>query len=68
MPEQPNYKKNKETGEYEKLKITVKPSVELIMPDQSVYPGKMKEIDEKIVEIIGLQADQFLNWPTALDW
>lgn len=35
------------------------PGVELIMPDGKVFPGKLKETNEKIVEIIGLDADQF---------
>lgn len=35
------------------------PSVELIMPDGRVFPGKLKETNEKIMEIIGLDADQF---------
>lgn len=33
--------------------------VELIMPDGTVFQGKMKETNEKIVEIIGLEAEQF---------
>lgn len=35
------------------------PGVELIMPDGKVFPGKLKETNEKIMEIIGLDADQF---------
>ena len=35
------------------------PGVELTMPDGSVFPGKLKETNEKIMEIIGLDADQF---------
>lgn len=35
------------------------PGVELIMPDGRVFPGKLKETNEKIMEIIGLDADQF---------
>lgn len=35
------------------------PGVELIMPDGKGFPGKLKETNEKIVEIIGLDADQF---------
>lgn len=35
------------------------PGVELTMPDGRVYPGKLKETNEKIIEIIGLDADQF---------
>lgn len=35
------------------------PGVELIMPDGKVFPGKLKETNEKIIEIIGLDADQF---------
>ena len=35
------------------------PKVELILPDGNVYRGKKRETDQKIVEIIGLDADQF---------
>lgn len=35
------------------------PSVELTMPDGRVFPGKLKETNEKIIEIIGLDVDQF---------
>lgn len=35
------------------------PGVELIMPDGRVFPGKLKETNEKIIEIIGLDVDQF---------
>lgn len=58
-PEQPNYKKNKDTGEYEQRKTNISPNVELIMPDGVAYPGKMKEINSKIIELIGLNAEQF---------
>ena len=58
-PEQPNYKKNKETGEYELRKTNISPNVELIMPDGTAYPGKIKEINNKIIELIGLNAEQF---------
>lgn len=58
-PEQPNYKKNKETGEYELRKTNVSPNVELIMPDGTMYLGKIKEINNKIIELIGLNAEQF---------
>ena len=33
--------------------------VELILPDGNVYRGKKRETDQKIVEIIGLDSDQF---------
>ena len=33
--------------------------MELILPDGNVYRGKKRETDQKIVEIIGLDADQF---------
>lgn len=58
-PEQPNYKKNKDTGEYELRKTNISPNVELIMPDGAAYPGKIKEINSKIIELIGLNAEQF---------
>ena len=35
------------------------PGVELTMPDGKVFAGKLKETNEKIMEIIGLDADQF---------
>ncbi len=35
------------------------PGVELTMPDGRTFPGKLKETNEKIIEIIGLDADQF---------
>ena len=35
------------------------PKVELILPDGSIYKGKKRETDQKIVEIMGLDADQF---------
>ena len=35
------------------------PSVELIMPDGMPYRGKIKETNQKIVDIIGLDVDQF---------
>lgn len=35
------------------------PKVELVLPDGKVYPGKKRETDQKITEIIGLDADQF---------
>lgn len=35
------------------------PGVELTMPDGRVFPGKLKETNEKIIEIIGLDVDQF---------
>lgn len=35
------------------------PSVELIMPDGRPFEGKVKETNKKIIEIMGLDADQF---------
>lgn len=35
------------------------PGVELTLPDGKVFAGKLKETNEKIMEIIGLDADQF---------
>lgn len=49
-------RKNKD-GEY--AVTTDAPSVELILPDGTVFKGKKKETDEKIVEIIGLTFEQF---------
>lgn len=42
------------------LKTTVElPSVELTLPDGTLFRGKVKETNEKIVEILGVDADQF---------
>lgn len=35
------------------------PKVELTLPDGKVFQGKKREIDQKIADIIGLDADQF---------
>ena len=35
------------------------PKVELTLPDGSIFKGKKRETDQKISEIIGLDADQF---------
>ena len=49
-------RKNK-AGEYALTKESAK--VELTMPDGKIFPGKMKETDQKIVEIIGMDMNQF---------
>lgn len=36
-----------------------KPAVSLYLPDGSLFPGKVKETNERIAEIVGLGADQF---------
>ena len=49
-------RKNKD-GEY--TKTVDQPSVELIMPDGIPFRGKIKETNQKIEEIIGLDVNQF---------
>lgn len=49
-------RKNKD-GEY--TKTVDQPSVELIMPDGMPFRGKIKETNQKIEEIIGLDVNQF---------
>ena len=49
-------RKNKD-GEYALTKVSAK--VELTMPDGTLFAGKMKETDQKIVEIIGMDMNQF---------
>ena len=61
-PKQDRYKAK--TGDdgmvvYEKMKTSLGPDVELILPDGTSYPGKKTETDKKIREIIGLDAAQF---------
>jgi exonuclease SbcC len=50
-------KRRNKDGEY--TKTLEQPSVELIMPDGMPYKGKIKETNQKITEIIGLEVDQF---------
>ncbi len=57
----PNYKRtskrrNKE-GELTLTKETA--AVELTLPDGQVFPGRIREVNEKIVEIMGVDAGQF---------
>lgn len=49
-------KKNKD-GIYGKVEVSAK--VSLILPDGSEMPGRMKEIDAKLQEIIGVDKNQF---------
>ncbi len=49
-------RKNKD-GEYALTKESAR--VELTMPGGKAFPGKMKETDQKIVEIIGMDMNQF---------
>ena len=49
-------RKNK-AGEYALTKESAR--VELTMPDGKIFPGKMKETDQKIIEIIGMDMNQF---------
>lgn len=58
-PHQPKYKLDKKTNAYVELKTPHLPTVELVLPDGTVYPGKKEETDGKIEEIIGLSAEQF---------
>lgn len=51
-------RKNKD-GEY--VRTTENASVELTMPDGSAYKGKIRDINRKIVEIVGLDSNQFLQ-------
>jgi len=50
-------KRRNKDGEFSKT--IDQAGVELIMPDGMPYRGKIKEINQKIVEIIGLDANQF---------
>ena len=50
-------KRRNKDGEY--TQVLQNPTVELIMPDGLAFPGKMKETDNKILEIIGLDDNQF---------
>ena len=58
-PEQPNYRLDSLTGRYEERKTKRQPQVSLILPDGSEYPGRLREVNQKIEEIIGLTAAQF---------
>lgn len=58
-PQQPRYKKNKQTGKLEELKTQMPARAELIMPDGKEFHGKIAQVNEKIIQITGLNADQF---------
>ncbi len=50
-------KRRDKDGNYKET--TEQPGVELILPDGSAFVGKLRETNDKIIEIIGLDADQF---------
>lgn len=50
-------KRKDKAGNYKET--TEQPQVELKMPDGVMFQGKIKECNEKIVDIIGLDAEQF---------
>ena len=50
-------KRKDKDGNYKET--TEQPGVELILPDGSAFVGKLRETNDKIIEIIGLDADQF---------
>ncbi len=58
-PEQPNWKKDKDTGVYKQLQGNIRPAVELILPDGTSFPGKIREVNSQIARIIGLSCSQF---------
>lgn len=58
-PLQPNWKKDKKTGCYERLKTDLQPKAQLILPDDTEFPGKLKEVNQKIEELTGLTHAQF---------
>lgn len=58
-PEQPKYKKKKEGEGYERLKTNQQPTVQLILPNGEEYPGKLREVNARIEQLIGLNGEQF---------
>ena len=58
---QPRYLRKKKTKRGEGDFKEETESVELELPDGSIYPGKKKETDSKIEEIIGLSKSQFMQ-------
>lgn len=57
----PNYKRTgKRRNKEGELTLTNEAAaVELTMPDGQVFPGKIRDINEKIIDIIGVDAGQF---------
>lgn len=57
----PNYKRiSKRRNKDGELTLTNEAaSVELTMPDGQVFPGRIRDINEKIVEIVGVDVEQF---------
>ena len=58
-PLQPNWKKDKKTGIFERLKTDLQPKAQLIMPDNTEFPGKLRDVNLKIEELTGLTHVQF---------
>lgn len=57
----PNYKRTsrRRNKDGELTLTTEAAAVELTMPDGQVFPGRIREINEKIIEILGVDASQF---------
>lgn len=63
-PEQKRYREKIDDNKnkiYEELKSSKKPTLELIMPDGNLFNGKMSEINQKIQDIVGIDASQFVQ-------
>ena len=58
---QPEQQKERKRAGKNQGRVKEPARVELTMPDGTVFPGKMKETNEKIAEIIGLDGEQFLQ-------
>lgn len=50
-------KRKNRNGEYSAIQVPAK--ARLLMPDQSEYPGNLREINQKIQEIVGVDQNQF---------
>ncbi len=50
-------KRKNRSGEYSAVQVPAK--ARLLMPDQSEYPGSLREINQKIQEIVGVDQNQF---------
>lgn len=63
-PEQKRYKEKIENNKnkiYKELKSSKKSTLQLIMPDGSLFNGTIPEINQKIQEIVGIDASQFVQ-------
>ena len=64
----PEYQIQKQLKNGKVVERKVSKSVELILPNGEAYPEKRAETDQKIVELLGLDATQFTQCLCGFEW